>query len=220
MEAEKRHKYEMILARCHEVRFLSHLDFMRAISRMLRRTGLPIYFSEGFNPKPKVSYMTPPLSTGHTSECERVIFSLMRQMDLSDVSNKIEKMLPHGYKLIELNVIEENQPKATAPDAVEYYVFVRKGAERYEFPQDAERTEVAGKILMRVPTIEERMGLKIFSEMNVTEDFLGEFSECHVFLLPSGAEFKKPEAAVCPELRCGKEDLYFHRMQEKSGIFT
>jgi radical SAM-linked protein len=50
-------------------RFLSHLDNMKAIDRALRRANLPISFSQGFRPKPKISY-GPPLSLGFTSEAE------------------------------------------------------------------------------------------------------------------------------------------------------
>ncbi len=68
--------YEIGLSKCWETRFLSHLDIMRHVSRSLRRTGLNIYFTEGFNPKPKVTYLGFPLSTGHTSSCEKIRFSI------------------------------------------------------------------------------------------------------------------------------------------------
>ncbi|HHY14975.1 MAG TPA: DUF2344 domain-containing protein, partial [Firmicutes bacterium] len=39
-----------------EVRFLSHLDLLRTMERALRRSGLPIAYSEGYSPRPKMSF--------------------------------------------------------------------------------------------------------------------------------------------------------------------
>lgn len=51
------------------LQFISHLDLQRAMKRMFLRSGLPIWFSEGFNPHPKMVFSTP-LSIGVESECE------------------------------------------------------------------------------------------------------------------------------------------------------
>ncbi len=51
------------------VRFISHLDLMRELQRTLRRAELPVLYSEGFSPRPKVS-AGPPLALGWTSDAE------------------------------------------------------------------------------------------------------------------------------------------------------
>lgn len=51
------------------LQFISHLDLQRAMKRMFLRSKLPIWFSEGFNPHPKMVFSTP-LSIGVESECE------------------------------------------------------------------------------------------------------------------------------------------------------
>jgi radical SAM family uncharacterized protein/radical SAM-linked protein len=52
-----------------ELRWMSHLDNIRTIFRAIRRGGIPVAFSEGFNPHQKVSF-GPPLPVGYTSEAE------------------------------------------------------------------------------------------------------------------------------------------------------
>jgi radical SAM-linked protein len=52
-----------------ELRFLSHLDNIRTIFRAIRRSEIPVAFSEGFNPHQKISF-GPPLPVGYSSEAE------------------------------------------------------------------------------------------------------------------------------------------------------
>jgi len=56
-------------AKGREVRFISHLDLLRELERSFRRADLPVVYSEGFSPRPKLS-AGPPLALGWTSEAE------------------------------------------------------------------------------------------------------------------------------------------------------
>jgi len=51
--------YEVHFARGREIRYISHLDMMRLWERMLRRAGLPVAYSGGFNPRPKLAFAAP-----------------------------------------------------------------------------------------------------------------------------------------------------------------
>ncbi|MBI4752840.1 TIGR03960 family B12-binding radical SAM protein [Candidatus Desantisbacteria bacterium] len=58
-----------------ELRWFSHLDIVRAIYRTLRRANLPIVYTSGFHPRPKVSFMSPALALGKTSDdCEAILY--------------------------------------------------------------------------------------------------------------------------------------------------
>ncbi|MDQ7779636.1 MAG: TIGR03936 family radical SAM-associated protein, partial [Planctomycetota bacterium] len=48
----------MRLAKTGKLRFISHHDLMRTIERAVRRSGIPVECSEGFNPRPRISYPT------------------------------------------------------------------------------------------------------------------------------------------------------------------
>ncbi len=78
------------------VRYVSHLDMMRTFMRALRRSGLPIVYTEGFNVHP-VMIFTPPLSVGYTSECEFLEVGLTKEMPLKEILKSICVALPEGF---------------------------------------------------------------------------------------------------------------------------
>ena len=51
------------------LKYISHLDLQRAVSRIIKRSGIPIRYTEGFNPHQKMVFALP-LSVGSESECE------------------------------------------------------------------------------------------------------------------------------------------------------
>ena len=61
--------YRIYFSKMSDLKYLSHLDFLRLIHRLLMLSGLPIVFSQGFNPHPKTSFC-PPLSSGIEGENE------------------------------------------------------------------------------------------------------------------------------------------------------
>ena len=69
-------RHRVKFAKTAEMRFTSHLDVMRAFQRGLRRAGLPVCFSTGFSPHPRMSF-GPPLPLGLTGDGEYfdVLFS-------------------------------------------------------------------------------------------------------------------------------------------------
>ncbi len=46
-------KVRLRFAKCGDLRLISHRDIMRCLERMLRRAGIPIAFTQGFNPGPR-----------------------------------------------------------------------------------------------------------------------------------------------------------------------
>ena len=77
------------------VKFISHLDLMKLFERTLRRTGLPIAYSQGFNPHPQMVFGLP-LSVGVTSEAEYADFELSENMEPSEFLERMNKELPLG----------------------------------------------------------------------------------------------------------------------------
>ncbi|HUW78356.1 MAG TPA: TIGR03936 family radical SAM-associated protein [Candidatus Nanopelagicaceae bacterium] len=83
------------------LRFTSHRDFSRAFERALRRAKVPIAFSSGFSPHPRVSYAnaTP---TGVASEAEYLEIALNQVVDPDAVRASLDAALPPGLDLIEV----------------------------------------------------------------------------------------------------------------------
>lgn len=82
------------------LRFTSHRDFARALERALRRAAVPIAFSSGFHPHPRVSYMSA-APTGVASEAEYAELALRRHAEPEDVVKALDTALPPGLDVIE-----------------------------------------------------------------------------------------------------------------------
>ena len=83
------------------MRFASARDIARAVERGVRRAGLPIAYSAGFTPHPKISYAGA-APTGTASEAEYLELSLTRACAVSEVRERLDAALPDGIDVIEV----------------------------------------------------------------------------------------------------------------------
>lgn len=83
------------------MRFTSTRDFQRALERAVRRAGLPVAFSAGFHPHPKISYANA-APTGTASEAEYVEVSLTRHVEPASVAPLLDQSLPEGLDVVEV----------------------------------------------------------------------------------------------------------------------
>jgi radical SAM-linked protein len=93
-------KIRLRYAKRGKLRFASHRDVARAFERALRRSGLPVAYSQGYSPHPKVSWMGA-APTGAASEAEYVEIQLLEQLDPEVVRAKLDAALPDGLAVIE-----------------------------------------------------------------------------------------------------------------------
>lgn len=94
--------------RGEEVKFISHLDLLRVFERAIRRAGLPIEHSEGYNPRPKIVFALP-LPVGVTSEAEYADITLTGEYPSGDFIRILNSQLPQGIKLISGEVIPQSK---------------------------------------------------------------------------------------------------------------
>ncbi|MFA5535832.1 MAG: TIGR03936 family radical SAM-associated protein [Bacillota bacterium] len=88
-----------------ELRFLSHLDFLRLFIRVFRRAELPVAYSQGFNPHSKISF-GPPLAVGFVSSAEYLDLELTEARPLSEITESLGKNLPKGLSIIGMQEIK------------------------------------------------------------------------------------------------------------------
>jgi radical SAM-linked protein len=81
------------------MRFASHRDFQRAWERALRRVGVPMAYSAGFTPHPKVSYLGA-APTGAASEAEFLEFSVVEKVDPGEIAQALDAALPEGLDIV------------------------------------------------------------------------------------------------------------------------
>lgn len=84
--------------RREEVKFISHLDIMRLWQRALNRAGIPLAYSEGFNPHPRMS-LAAPLALGVTSEAELMDIVLSRWASPHAFTESVSRQLPRGIAI-------------------------------------------------------------------------------------------------------------------------
>jgi radical SAM-linked protein len=82
------------------LRFISHRDFARAFERALRRARVPMAYSAGFSPHPKISYVGA-APTGVASEAEYLEIGLAKRCDPAAVRRALDESLPPGIDVLE-----------------------------------------------------------------------------------------------------------------------
>ncbi|HCK79244.1 MAG TPA: radical SAM protein [Actinobacteria bacterium] len=83
------------------LRFTSHRDFQRSFERALRRAQVPVAFSAGFSPHPRVSYANA-APTAVASEAEYLEVGLSRVCELRALHDALDASLPTGFDIIEV----------------------------------------------------------------------------------------------------------------------
>ncbi|WP_127480272.1 TIGR03936 family radical SAM-associated protein [Nocardioides pantholopis] len=83
------------------LRFTSHRDFSRAFERAIFRARVPMAYSSGFNPHPRISYANA-APTGSASEAEYVEIGLAQVLDPAAVATALEEALPDGLDVVEV----------------------------------------------------------------------------------------------------------------------
>ena len=81
------------------LRFTSHRDFSRAFERAVARAGLPMAYSSGFHPHPRISYAGA-APTGAASEAEYVEIGLAQVVDPAEVAAALVQALPDGLDVV------------------------------------------------------------------------------------------------------------------------
>lgn len=104
-------KLRIRYAKRGRLRFSSHRDFQRALERALRRVDVPMAYSAGFTPHPKISYAGA-APTGAASEAEYVEIGVVVRCDPDAVRQALDAALPPGLDV--LDVVEVRTPGALA----------------------------------------------------------------------------------------------------------
>lgn len=94
-------KLRIRYAKRGRLRFSSTRDFQRSLERALRRAGVPMAFSAGFHPHPKISYANA-APTGTASEAEYVEISVVERVDCEALRVALDEALPDGLDVLEV----------------------------------------------------------------------------------------------------------------------
>jgi len=98
------HRLRIRFSRGEEIKYISHLDLMRCWERALRRAEIPLSYSEGFIPHPRLS-IAAPLPIGVTSEAELMDIFLQKPLSPYSFIQTMDQQLPQGIDILEVQHI-------------------------------------------------------------------------------------------------------------------
>ena len=101
-------KYRLKYCKEAGMRFVSHLDLLKIFSRAARRCGLPLSYSQGFNPHPELVFNAP-LPLGVTSESEFVDISLDEELSEATCLDMLKIALPTGIRPVSVRKMAERE---------------------------------------------------------------------------------------------------------------
>jgi radical SAM-linked protein len=101
MANDDRYRYRITFTKDEAQRFTSHLDLHRAWGRLLRRADLPLLYSQGFNPRPRIQLSTA-LPLGFTSEHELADIWLTKEIPCSEILERLQHSAPPGTRILEV----------------------------------------------------------------------------------------------------------------------
>jgi len=107
-----------------EIRYISHLDVARAWERALRRASVPLAYSSGFNPRPKLTFAAA-MAVGFAGRAEMLDVLLTRRMPPREFASRVQEELPSGLQLSSVEEVPIGLPPLpTQVVAAEYEVVV------------------------------------------------------------------------------------------------
>ena len=153
----------LAITKGEEIRFLGHLDYLRTMERVVVRSGIPIAFSEGFNPHMKIS-LDSALAVGVTADPLYMEIKLEKDMPIEEVKERMQREMPKGMTIYHIEEAAQEWPKFVAffnEDAYEMEGPVTEGA-------DAEAAKEAIARFNALPSfIYQRVTPKKVREMDV-----------------------------------------------------
>jgi radical SAM-linked protein len=91
------------------LRYTGHLDLHKLWERAARRAELPLAYSQGFHPQPKMN-MAAALPLGFSSRCEMLDMKLEHDIPLEDLATRLNTTLPSGLQVLDIEQVDERAP--------------------------------------------------------------------------------------------------------------
>jgi len=125
-----------------DISYISHLDIIKLMERIVRRTGLKLSYSEGFNPHPKTAF-SPALQLGVQSHCEYLDMEFDEAVEEDLLIQKLNEKTVEGINFIEAKILTDKVDSLVA--------FITHS--RYEIAVDEEDENKISKIISAINKI-------------------------------------------------------------------
>ncbi len=177
------------------LRFIGHLDLHKIWERSTRRADIPLLYSQGFHPQPKIQIACA-LPLGFASNCELVDLWVDGTPDLFILKDSLSKAVPPGLKILDVeNVDEKGPPLQTQVQSAEYKISLDQKTDIDSLRQKVEECNKAEKILR------ERRGKPydlrpLIELLEVNLDDLKEKPQIHMILASREGATGRPEEVL------------------------
>lgn len=92
-------KVRVVFEKKGRAKYISHLDLNRCMQRTFKRSGLPVWYTEGFNPHIYIMFALP-LSLGYESSVEIMDFNLNEEVPFDEITERLNSVMPEGLKAV------------------------------------------------------------------------------------------------------------------------
>lgn len=216
-------KVRIKFAKTGVMKYIGHLDIMRYFQKAIRRSGLPIKYSEGFNPHQIMSFASP-LGVGITSEGEYMDIELKEEVSCKEVLDKLQSTMVDGMEICKVMYLPDKVPNAMSSLAAAKYVLTYKHPEN--FPYSVEELQSAKEqffdqadtisIVKKTKKGERELDLKpLIYEFDIMQR--QDVVEFHLFVSTGSVDNIKPELVLqhfFATLDCPLEEnaFFIHRV--------
>ncbi|MDE6538807.1 MAG: TIGR03936 family radical SAM-associated protein [Ruminococcus sp.] len=176
-------KLRAVFEKKDRAKYISHLDLNRCMLRTFRRSGLPIWYTEGFHSHPYFSFALA-LSLGYESSCEILDFNLNEEIPFNEVRDRLNAVMPYGMKIIS---VAEPKLKITAIAKAEYS-FSLKSNNINALVADIERLLNNDEILVEKKTKKGIQSVNIKPFIEVVSGVAGAGAYNMMMRLPAGTQ--------------------------------
>lgn len=150
----------LLFSKTDRCKYISHLDINRCMSRALTRAQIPLWYTEGFNPHPYMSFSLP-LPLGVESMCESLEIRITGDISNSEIKDKLNAVLPTGIRIVDVY----DDFRDCSEIAFSDYVF------KYDFKDNKEAEKRIKKVLSQDNIIALKRGKqgrrKILKEVDI-----------------------------------------------------
>jgi len=145
-------RFRLTFRKMDGIRFTGTLDLQRSLERTIRRARLPLAYTQGFNPRPRLS-LGAALPLGLTSDCELADIWLEADRDHGGILEGLRLASPPGLEFLDLTVVPDNGPSLQQQIvAAEYLAEIEPGLDLREVEDRVE------SLLMLETVLRERRG--------------------------------------------------------------
>lgn len=184
----------VFFTKCGRLKYISHLDVVRLMQRVLKKTKLPIWYSEGFNPHMYITFALP-LSLGYESNYEIMDFRVTEETPYDEIKTALNEVLPDGIEVFD---VAEPINKVSDISSSEYFVEIYSKIIPFDELMDKLDNFLSqDEILVEKKT--KRKGFKtidIKPDIKVTDELISNDGITFNLILPAGERTINPSLVL------------------------